>query len=209
MLRHVSMFLGLGILSLASAGCCCVQGMPGGACGSSCGPCGAGPLLGFAGCRGACEGVYVDEWISEPPTVDNCGNDCGGCRRCRQTPGNLFRMLWGTPYATSCDTGLCGPSCGDGCGCDSMADGDYYADESYGPPISNGYVNRGSSCNCGGSHAGMHSGGSVVPLPSSDSVMPLDSGAPSVAPQIPPAPAPSLAPASATRRLNPAVARRR
>ncbi len=214
MLRHVSMFLGLGFLSIASAGCCCVQGMPGGACGSSCGPCGGGPLVGLAGCRGACEGVYVDEWISEPPTVDNCGYDCGGCSRCRQPVRNLLRLLWGTPYVTSCDTGLCGPSCGNGCGCDSMVGGEYgggeyYGDESYGPPLHGGHVASDSSCNCGSSHSSGHSGGSVVPMPQSDMLMPLDSGVPSVVPQLSPTLAPTVAPTSATKRLNPAAARRR
>ncbi len=215
MLRRISMVLLLAFLSVASAGCCCVQGMPGGACGAGscgvggCGPCGGGPLLALAGCRGACDGVYVDEWVSEPPVVDDCGYDCGGCSRCRQPVRNLLRLLWGTPYNTCCDTGMCGPSCGDGCGCDSQVDSEYYVEDSFGAPLHSGYAPNHSSgsCNCGNSHSATEE--SVVPVPTQPGVvMPHDS-APSVVPQTIPTPAPTVTPTSATRRLNPAAARRR
>ncbi len=54
-------------LLLASTGCCCVQGMPGSCGGNSCG---GGGIAACRSCAGGCGEVYVDEWISEPPTAD-------------------------------------------------------------------------------------------------------------------------------------------
>ncbi len=244
MFRRLYALMLLGLLSVTAVGCCCVQGMPNGACGggscgggaygigaggmSACGGnCGSGPLLGLAGCRGACGEVYVDEWISEPPIVDNCpGEGCGGCNSCRQPVRNLFSLLWGRPYRTQCDTGLCGPTCGDGCGCGGQVSesyGDGYVD---GGAFDSGYTSSGqSSCNCGSSHGGSHQdfqaeeihsapqgvpqGGSMLP---GHSLLPGNQ-VPSIAPEVVPTPAPpvadSVAPSSATRRLNPALSRRR
>ncbi len=191
---------------------------------SSCGGnCGSGPLLGLASCRGACGEVYVDEWISEPPVVDDCpGEGCGGCNRCRQPVRNLFALLWGRPYMTQCDTGLCGPSCGEGCGCGGLAgasyDDGYVGEGSY----EAGYASSGqASCNCGGSHGGSHAeaihsipmdvrhGDSMLP---GHSLLP-NNQVPSIAPEVVPTPAPpvgdAVTPTSATRRLNPALSRRR
>ncbi len=144
MLRTSLTVFMLGAMTLFASGCCCVQGLPSGAscdsgfyastscggCNDGCssGTCGGGPLAKLASCRGACGDVYVDEWISEPPTVDNCGYSCGGCGHCKQcTPvRSLLKMLWGRSYGACCPTELVGPtcgcdsgSCGGGCGCDS------------------------------------------------------------------------------------------
>ncbi len=244
MLHQLARVMMLGLLSIASAGCCCVQGLPGNAygggnCGlSSCGGgmCGSGPLMGLAGCRGACGEVYVDEWVSEPPTVDNCGPNCGGCSQCYQPVRNLLKVLWGRPYMTSCDTGLCGPSC-DG-GCDSCGGAGYggeaYMDDGYTSNViddgGHASVRNGSSCNCGSSHATpshsapMHAGpghSAPIPAPSLQSPPMMHSapvpgpstlpgnGVPQVAPEVMPAPAPNVTPTSAARRLNPALSRRR
>lgn len=246
MLHQLARVLTLGLLSIASAGCCCVQGLPGNACGTgscgiaSCGGgrCGSGPLMNLAGCRGACGEVYVDEWISEPPTVDNCGPNCGGCSQCYQPVRNILRRLWGRPYMASCDTGLCGPSCDGGCDSYSGAsiEGETYLNEGTtlhdGGPISS---HNGSSCNCGGAHsspshaAPMSAGPSqLAPVPapalqspSMDSMPMPEPGSlpnrntpmetvPQVAPQDAlPAPTPSATPPSSARRLNPALSRRR
>ncbi|MCA9192124.1 MAG: hypothetical protein KDB03_10190 [Planctomycetales bacterium] len=120
-----------------SVGCCTLQ--PIGSCGpcgsvpcdwNSCssGNCNGNPILRtgqYASCQGACGEVYVDEWVSEPPTPDNCGYACGGCGSCLQCQPvrNILRLLWGIPYTSSCDMGLCGSGCGtcgatSGCDCD-------------------------------------------------------------------------------------------
>lgn len=231
MLRRLSgMMLLLGLLSVVGTGCCCVQGMPGGACGTASvvGGCPPGPLMGFASCRGACGETYVDEWVSEPPVVDDCGYGCGGCSRCGQPVRSVLRQLWGRPYMSQCSTGLCGPSCGDAggadCGCDSGGSGGYadvlgdgYTDSSfdnagYGPAAPK------KSCNCGSSgHAAHLHGGSVRREPFDDrgdmqSLPPADTpmnGVPQLAPEIVPSPEASVTPTSAARRLNPALSRRR
>lgn len=226
MLRQLSgMMLLLGLLSVVGTGCCCVQGMPGGAYGaSSCGGgCPPGPLLGFASCRGACGETYVDEWVSEPPVIDDCGYGCGGCSRCGQPVRNVLRLLWGRPYMSQCSTGLCGPSCGD-CGCDSGGS-DGYADVLGGGYTDSGLGNAGygptgprQTCNCGSSgHAAHHHGGSVLSQPFEDGgdmqalppAAPPSNGVPQLAPEIVPSPPPSVTPTSAARRLNPALSRRR
>ena len=95
-------WLSMMALFLASAGCCCVQGMPG-----DCGSCGVGHMAGRS-CAGGCGEVYVDEWISQPPTVDQC---CAGdCRPVR----SLLAALWGSRFVQGCD--MCGGGgCDDGC----------------------------------------------------------------------------------------------
>ncbi len=117
MLRFQSTWLLLIAISVTSAGCCCVQGVSScdsvGLGAAGCGPCGAGPLARLASCRGACGDVYVDEWISEPPVVDNCGG-CGSCQQCRPVR-TLLRVLWGRPFIADCCASVCGPSCDSGC----------------------------------------------------------------------------------------------
>ncbi len=246
MLRQLARVMSLGLISIACAGCCCVQGMPSGACGTGAcsaggcgsGMCGGGPLMSLASCRGACGEVYVDEWVSEPPVVDNCGANCGGCERCYQPVRNVLKMLWGRPYMSSCDSGLCAPSCGAGCdlGCDGGcgADSGYsdvdYGDSGYdtgsmgevyqdhGPTSGQGQFSQGKSCNCGKSHAppmqsnympAPHVPNHMIPNHGIPGGDMPNQGVPQIAPEVMPTPAPSLAPISSARRLNPALSRRR
>lgn len=228
MLRQLSGMMLLGLLTVVGAGCCCVQGMPasGGMYGSSCDTgCPPGPMMGLASCGSACGEVYVDEWISEPPVVDNCGSTCGGCATCRQPVRNVLRLLWGRPYMSQCDSGLCSTG-----GCDSMGSDNFVSDGYVEDGFqSSGYAASGAKkpCNCGASH-----GHAEHSQDWSSSGQMLDSGygsgmppaapstnnTPRLAPEIMPKPAPeaspaspepSVAPSSATRRLNPAAARRR
>lgn len=232
MVGQLARVLSLGLLSLASAGCVCVQGMPGGAvgpAGCSTGMCGTGPLMGLASCRGACGEVYVDEWISEPPVVDACGPACGGCQRCYQPLRNALRMLWGRPYTTCCPTGLVGPSCESGC--DSYGgefggwDDGQYVSESYGDEMHHsgyGHSSTGRGCNCGQDHPGLQHAPSTMghPMPAPAlpgtpkpaAPLPNPSGNGGGAPKQPPAAeaAPEeVTPTSAARRLNPALSRYR
>lgn len=190
MIRLSSVWCLFSILPLLASGCCCMQGVPScGSCGiSSCGTtscptgtCGLGAIAGLASCRGACGDVYVDEWISEPPTIDNCGYPCGGCGQCRYcTPvRSLLRLLWGRPYIASCSTCLGGPTCG----CDDCASGGSYVD---------GGEFHGADCNCGVTHAP-----EIQAVP--ETVAPT--------PEYVPTPVPELESTSA-RRLNPAAQRR-
>lgn len=202
------------MLAISSAGCCCVQGIrPSGNCGlgaCSTGSCG-GPLMGFASCKGGCGDVYVDEWISEPPTVDNCGYECGGCGNCGQCRPvrNVLKLLWGRPFVTSCNTGLCGPSCDEGCSsCDSGAGG--YVSNFGATSFDHGNHAMGTSvssgCNCGKNHGSMQSAPSPIPPQSIDgSSMPMEYAPSTNAPQVMPTPAPEI-PTSA-KRLNPAKSR--
>ncbi len=224
MLRQLSGMMLLGLLTVVGAGCCCVQGMPsngmyGSSCDSGCPP---GPLMGLASCGSGCGEVYVDEWISEPPVVDNCGSTCGGCSKCRQPVRNVLRLLLGRPYMSQCDSGMCSSPSG-GCGCDGLGGesfiSDGYAADGFQP---GGYAASSPKkpCNCGGSHSAAEHGsdwstqGQVYDqsyVPSTPHAMPPTNNAPQLAPEITPAPEPepSVAPSSATRRLNPAAARRR
>jgi hypothetical protein len=197
------------LLAISSAGCTCVQGIaPSGNCGigaCSSGSCGS-PFMGFASCKGACGEVYVDEWISEPPTVDNCGYDCGGCGNCVQCRpiGSVLRLLWGRPFVTSCSTGLCGPTCDGGC---SSCDGGSMQDEIYASGLKPVVTHSSSGCNCGEQHMSTtHSSSQLMPIP-----QPPQSGTPSVPMEIaPPAspaqtmPTPAPAMPSSAKRLNPA-----
>lgn len=233
MLRQLSGITLLGLLTVVGAGCCCVQGMPssGGMYGASCdGGCPPGPLMGLANCGSACGEVYVDEWVSEPPVVDNCGSNCGGCATCRRPVRNVLRQLWGRPYMNQCASGVCSTG-GDSCGCDIMG-GDGFVSEGYDSGGFDGGYQSGSfaaagpkkPCNCGSSHghAGhgqdwpasgqmLDSGRSLGMPPAA----PSTNNAPQLAPELMPAPGPEagsepgVAPTSATRRLNPAIARRR
>jgi hypothetical protein len=203
MLRRHSMWLLLSLLSLVGTGCCCVPGpAPVRSCQSACEPCGVGLLGSVVSCRGGCGDVYVDEWLSEPPVVDNCGYDCGGCGNCGQcTPiRNFLRVLWGCPYEGNCCPDLCGPSC-DGC---SSCDGGYI-DDGYPTEVYHGSghmpQHSGSSCNCGQSH--VPSSGRLVPQPQAETITPME-----VAPEAGPTPTPAVTPSSA-KRLNPAAQRRR
>lgn len=136
-------------LVLASAGCCCVQGMPG-----DCGSHGMGGMAACRSCSGGCGETYIDEWISQPPCVDQC---CAGdCRPVR----SLLQALWGNRFVHGCDmcggcSGGCeGGSCGGQCGYAS-AGGSGCTDcgGAIGMPVASG------GCNCGGG------GGSVVTEP--------------------------------------------
>ena len=209
LLRHIWLLLALAGFS----GCCCVQGVsPCGDCGMGpCGSCGPGPLATLASCRGACGEVYVDEWISEPPVVDDCGYDCGGCgvcNRCRPVR-SVLKLLWGRPYYSACSSGLCGPSCGDP-GCDACGGEMMYSDTHGGA-----MVPSDSSCNCGQHHAEysppMHSSPApqAIPQPvpgiaSPGIVTPSPSPAPpaetiEVSPEVVPTPVPESTPSSASR----------
>ena len=195
------------LMTLVGAGCCCTQGMntcggsyyasctscPTGACGS--GGCGPGGLLGLASCRGGCGETYVDEWVSEPPCIDDCGYCDSGCDNCRRPVRSMLRLLWGVPYDGGCG---CGTGCDSGCssvcdgGCESCGGGVALA--ASGQPHTEG-------CNCGGSHT-VH----ATPMPAKIAPESAAPSAPSGASPAPanasPTPAP-VAPSSA-KRLSPA-----
>ncbi len=232
-LRYAGILLGL--LTICFAGCCCVQGGAscgdcgiggglGGALGAACrsgdcgGNCGGGPVASLASCRGACGEVYVDEWLSEPPTPDNCGYDCGGCGQCGQCRPirSILRLLWGRPYVTNCSTGFCGPSCDGGC---SSCDGGVV--EHYGDAVVSGGGNCASG-NCGGS-SGPAMQTTPQPLPPNSNTIqvmpeanlgpsPIPGSAPEVVVPMEsgdgmPTPAPSMNDGSASR-FNPAQRRK-
>lgn len=196
------------LMTLVGAGCCCTQGMntcggsyyssctscPTGGCETGCGTggCGPGRLIGLASCRGGCGETYVDEWVSEPPCIDNCGYCDSGCDNCRQPVRSMLRLLWGTPYdgGCGCSTG-CDSGCSSGCdgGCSSCGGGGSLAVS--GPTHT-------QSCNCGGSH-GTHS--SVMPNAMPSTMMP-NHAVPPAPGNATPTPAP-VAPSSA-KRLSPA-----
>lgn len=203
----------LSLLVLMGSGCCCP---PGGRSMSGLSYSGGyetghnGGLAQFASCRGACGDVYVDEWLSEPPTPDNCGTPCGGCGSCNQCQPvrSLLRALWGTPYMSNCSTGLCGSSCDSGCSdCDSMG---FETSGSYHGPVAHG-GHGSSSCNCGQSHSMMSpSIPSAAPTYSAPmSPMPGVKGSSSSgsSQEAVPTPSPTVAPTSAAR-LNPAARKR-
>ncbi len=184
------------LATVVGTGCCCTQGMNScsGVVGCSSCPtnsCGAGPLMGLASCRGGCGEVYVDEWVSEPPCIDDCGYCSEGCDspRAGRPVRSLLRLLWGIPYdgGCGCSSG-CDSSGGASCsgGCSSCGGG----------VASEGYVGGMPSGSTHGSQ--MH----VAPTPHSTSP------SPSLAPvEAVPTPAP-VAPSSA-KRLNPAQQRTR
>lgn len=180
----------LAVLPLFATGCCCVQGVPNcstGTCGTgTCGTgtCGPGPIASLASCRGGCGDVYVDEWVSEPPTVDHCcqPNSCGS-----QPVRNILRALWGQPYGACCPNDLVGPSCG----CDSCGGGSV-----------------GGSCDsgcCSSGSAPMHSG-VVREVPQNATQMKV-TPTESAPEEVTPTPAPEIDP-MASRGLNPAQRRR-
>lgn len=200
-------------LLLGTTGCVCVTGSGEcgaiGCAGSPCDSCASpnefyagGPLSGIVGWNGAagcnscssgCGEMYVDEWLNEPPVVDNCG--CGECRTCgRQPIRSLLRILWGDSYCGSCET---------------HCDGEIGLAE---PIINDGYdpqawsANRG--CNCGG---GQISGMTLSEGPAGAGPSPIESATP-----LPPVPVPDAVgeqptPAPPTpksaMRLNPATRR--
>ena len=151
------------------------------------------------GCGAGCGELYVDEWVNEPPTVDNCG--CGECLNCgRQPVRSLFRLLWGDQYCGSCETG-----------CDSGID-------VMSPLIQDGFepgawsANRG--CNCGGHTSAMEASvnqGTVNQGTGIEESHPAESPSPTPPVPVPdnsnvrkiPTPAPPI-PKSAMR-LNPAT----
>lgn len=148
-------WLSMMALLLAGAGCCCVQGVPG-----NCGSCGVGPMAAYKSCSGGCGETYVDEWISEPPRVDEC---CAAdCRPVR----SLLQALWGSRFVNGCDmcggceggcNGNCGYASAGGSGCTSCGG-------AVDMPIANG------GCNCGGG-----GGGEVVAEPIGPSVQRMPS----------------------------------
>lgn len=185
------------LATLVGSGCCCTQGMNScsGMVGCSTCPtnsCGTGPLLGLASCRGGCGETYVDEWVNEPPCIDDCGYCSSGCDNCRsdRPVRSMLRLLWGIPYDGGC--GCATSSCDSGCdgGCSSCGGGTSLAHS--------GYSGTTTGCNCGGSHSSeVH----MSPVPSA---APMQNAAPVEAV---PTPAP-VAPSSA-KRLNPAQQRTR
>ncbi len=144
------------LLTMLGTGCCCTQGMNScsGVVGCSSCPtnsCGTGPLMGLASCRGGCGETYVDEWVSEPPCVDDCGYCDTGCDRCRiRRPVRSFlRVLWGAPYRGDCG---CDSGCSDGCtSCDGgmTVSGDSGFHGIHGSAM---HSSGQAGCNCGGSH---------------------------------------------------------
>ena len=180
------------LLTLVGTGCCCTQGMRTCSSYSSCsscpsGGCGSGRLMGLASCRGGCGETYVDEWVSEPPCIDDCGSCNSGCDRCRsgRPVRSLLRLLWGTPY----DAG-----CGCSTGCDAGCDGGCSSCGGDGAVTVAGGTLPTQSCN-GGAHSptGVHT-----------TLAPGHSGSPASAAAAP-TPAP-VAPSSA-KRLSPAQQR--
>lgn len=157
-------------LILASAGCCCVQGMPG-----DCGSCGLGHMASARSCSGGCGEVYIDEWVSEPPTVDACC--AGSCRPVR----SLLAALWGSRFVQGCDTcggGGCSDGCAGSCG--------YASAGGSGCTTCGGHVGMAAAsggCNCGG--------GATVTQPM-ETVQPLEVIEQNPAPSQTPTPAPSV-----------------
>jgi len=200
------------LMTLVGTGCCCTQGMNScsGVVGCSSCPtnsCGTGPLMGLASCRGGCGETYVDEWVSEPPCIDNCGYCETGCDRChtRRPVRSMLRLLWGVPYKGDCGySSGCDPGCSDGCSsCDGgMTDsGNIISGDMHGS-VMHSTANR--SCNCGGSHSsGVHM--SPVPMnPGQSYETPSPTGSPTTGEEVP-TPAP-VSPSSA-KRLSPAQQR--
>ncbi len=186
------------LMTLVGAGCCCTQGMNTCNSYSSCsscptGGCGAGPLMGLASCRGGCGETYVDEWVSEPPCIDDCGYCNSGCDMCqsRRPLRSTLRMLWGIPYKAVCGCGGSGCSACSSSGC-SSCDGGSIA-------VSGPMHNQ--TCNCGGSHevSSMHSSSMPAQMAPTHAAPSVNSPAPGASA---PTPAP-VAPSSA-KRLSPA-----
>jgi hypothetical protein len=195
--RSCSLWVLLGLISAMASGCCCIQGTQVCNSCSSCttGTCGAGALLGIASCRSGCGEVYVDEWVSHPPCMDDCGYPHGACGRPLRT---ALRALWGTPYmgdccnTSSCDAGGCSS-------CDSGGDGVVM--------MSGGKGNGG--CKCGGGHtSSTHMQPKATGAPSM-APSPIPSNQPSKGPTVAPEPIPSPAPVSpsSAKRLSPAKQR--
>lgn len=161
-LQQHLVWLAVMAMALGSAGCCCVQGT--GPCGGLCGPvscesgaCGGGPigrLASCSSCSGGCGETYVDEWVSEPPCMDQCC--AGNCRPVR----SLLQALWGCRYS-GCDAGCeggCSSGC-DSCGYTSAGgSGCTTCGGSYGEATASG------GCNCGSGLAA--SGPTPMPLAS-------------------------------------------
>ncbi|MFK7738620.1 MAG: hypothetical protein AB8B50_21525 [Pirellulaceae bacterium] len=187
--------------SCGDVGCGCGTSVDacGGGCDSGCSSCGPqmpGLLARLSSCRGACGEVYIDERINHPPTIDQCGYDCGGCGTCGQCRplANLVKKLWGRPYNSQCDTSfLNGPSCG----CESVSSCDGGC----------------SSGHCGEMSYSTHAAPARIapqtgPIymenaPSSAPSVPMQAVPQIVPPAATPNAAPQVAPTSA-RRLNPA-----
>ncbi len=175
-------WMSVAALWFVSAGCCTMQG-PCGSCGI--GACNDHPILARSSCNAGCGEHYIDEWVSEPPCVDNCGSSCGpaggACGNC-QPIRNILRALWGTRYMAcdGCGSGFASPSCDSSGGCASC--GGSMA------------INGGGCTNCA-------SGGAVH----SEGFVPTESPSAS-GPEPVPTPAPSV-PSTSAKRLNPAQQR--
>lgn len=181
----------MGLISVMASGCCCIQGTNVCNSCSSCpsGTCGAGPLMGLASCRSGCGEVYVDEWVSHPPCIDNCGYADGACG-CRQPLRSALRALWGTPYIgdccnSGCDSGACDAGCSS-CGGGAMVSGGH-----------------SSNCNCGGQTTNHSMSTPSMSAPPTHA--PAATPTPAVQPESVPTPAP-VTPSSA-KRLSPAKQR--
>lgn len=172
-------------------------------------------LANLSSCRGACGDVYVDEWINEPPVVDNCGYgcDCGTCDACCPRPVlTILKRLWGRRYIASCDSAfMCGgcDSCyaggsvAESCGCAEcqsggvvMEGGAYLPGEAYSEPS---YASP---------PAQYQPAPQAMPGLDGSTVSPEVIESPSAVPATPtaPTPAPQVSPTS--RRINPAARRR-
>lgn len=243
MQMNIGLSLSLYGLLLLSTGCVCVPGngfdmgpvaYRQSAC-DSCSSCssgpsttsgsgfysGPGPLASFFGltsCNGGgCGELYVDEWLNEPPKVDQCGYT--ECLQCGRSPIRaLVQTLVGRQYTGSCDT----------CQCDDhgvLANGAIVHDG-----YETGAWSSHRGCNCSASpgstqHMGSYSFGNDSGTTTIQSVDPsgetgssiLNGSAPERIQALPdssgtngrsvkPTPAPALPPSSASR-LNPAVRR--
>jgi len=177
---------------------------------------GPGPLASFFGLTscggGGCGEMYVDEWISEPPTVDQCGN--GQCLQCGGGPvRSLLHTILGRQYTGGCET----------CGCNGagILENGAIIQDGYQP----GTWSSQRSCHCGASGSVGHEfesrhheqhmesidpsaveGNSILINPAAIDPIPTRDNPVEGSGSIKPTPAPALPPSSASR-LNPAARR--
>lgn len=167
-------------------------------------------FFGLTSCpSGSCGEVYVDEWLNEPPIVDQCGHD--ECVQCGHAPvRSLIRVLLGNQYMGTCE------NCDQG-GSISLG---------HGSIIQDGYEpgkwssQRGCNCQSPGHHASEHHeyheshrsmeppaiDGESIMNDSSKIAPPAQSSPTGSGGRNAPTPAPALTPNSASR-LNPAARR--
>lgn len=195
----------------------------------------AGPLASFFGLTnctgGGCGELYVDEWLNEPPQVDQCGYS--ECLQCGPSPvRSLLRAIVGRQYTGSCESCDCGGSdiVGNGaiihdgyepdvwssqrrgCACGTSESSDYitnsYQDSMNTDVVDPSRVQGSSSHNSSSSSQGSSdsSGQSILNDESPKTPSPPAGSSDSQGQTIVPTPAPSLPPSSASR-LNPATRR--